>query len=281
MRNLIVNADDFGIHSSVNDAVCEAYEHGLLRSTSLIATGAAAEEAAEMSRERKGLSVGIHITLVAETPALPADQVKSLVGEDGKFLPAYGAFMKRYFSGGFDKAELYAECEAQILRAKDLGVKISHLDSHQHLHVLPEVLEVCFELMKKYHIPCMRIPAEPYMFTGEYPVSFFRWGAKCALSFLAGQAKSKAKQQGFRVPDAFFGMSAGGHMEEKYFFGVLKNLPDGVSEIMLHPGTDNKALARKYDWGYHWEEELSSVISHGVLQYTFSHGIVPISYHDL
>ena len=182
MKRLIVNADDFGLHSAVNHGIIEGYEKGCIRSTSFVAAGAAAEEAAELARKHPGLGVGIHLTLVAERPVLPPSEVPGLIGENGRLLPDHMAFIRRYMTGGVRREELYAECEAQILRAKEMGVRLTHIDSHQHLHVLPGVVKVVLSLVKKYGFTKMRLPAEPIFFTGGYPTSAGRYAAKCGLT---------------------------------------------------------------------------------------------------
>ena len=121
MKWLIVNADDFGLHSAVNHGIIEGYEKGCIRSTSFIAAGAAAEEAAALAQKHPGLGVGIHLTLVAEHSVLPPSEVPSLIWKNGRFLPDHVAFIRRYMTGGVRREELYAECEAQILRAKKWG----------------------------------------------------------------------------------------------------------------------------------------------------------------
>lgn len=281
MKKLIVNADDFGLHTEVNRAVIQGYQKGCLRSTSLITTGSAVDEAVELAKENPGLGIGIHLTLVAERPMLPPEQVPTLVGDDGKFLPDHVAFIKRYVSGGIDREELFAECEAQIAKAMDLGINITHLDSHQHLHVLPGISKICLKLMGKYNISKMRYPGEAFFFTGGFPVGLGRRIAKCGLTVCADIAKGKAKWYNKKMPDYFFGMVAGGHNEEKYFLNILKSLPDGVSEIMIHPGANDMELGKCYDWQYHWQDELNSVTSQEVMKYITEHDISLISYADL
>lgn len=281
MKKLIVNADDFGLHTEVNKAIIQGYQKGCIRSTSLIPTGAAVDEAVQMALENPGLGVGVHLTLVAEKPILPVDKVKTLVGEDGKFLPDHVAFIKKYVTGGIDENELLAECDAQIARATGLGLEITHLDSHQHLHVLPGLSKICLKLMGKYNISKLRFPGESFTFTGGYPTPVARMVAKCGLTVCAMMARSKAKAYNKVMPDHFFGMVAGGHNEEKYFMQIVKSLPEGVSEIMIHPGADDKALGKVYDWQYHWEDELQSVTSSDVMRYLTERGIKLISYRDL
>ena len=281
MKKLIVNADDFGLHSEVNKAIIRGYQEGCLRSTSLMPTGAAVEEACQLARENPGLGIGIHLTMVAEKPILPVDEVRSLLGSDGKFHADHMVFIKAYLQGKIDKRQLYAEMEAQIKKAVSLGLNITHIDSHQHLHTLPGITGMCLELMKKYQIRAMRFPGEACGFTGGYSSGAFRWIAKCGLTGCAVLAKGKAKCYNVKMPDHFFGMLAGGHMEEKYFSAILRALPEGVSEIMVHPGADNKKLGAVYDWQYHWEDELASVTSARTMQFLQEHNIELISFKEL
>ena len=281
MKKLIVNADDFGLHTEVNKAVIKGYQQGCIRSTSLMPTGAAVDEACELARENPGLGIGIHITLVAERPVLPVEKVATLVDENGYFHADHMVFIKKYLLGEIDNGQLYAECEAQIARAMSLGLNVTHLDSHQHLHTLPGVTPICLELMKKYHIHRMRYPGEAFAFTGGYDAGLFRRVAKCGLTVCAMLARRRAKCYNIMMPEHFFGMLAGGHMEERYFLNILRALPDGVSEIMVHPGCNAADLGSVYDWQYHWEDELASVTSLETMRYLKEHEIELVSFKEL
>ena len=281
MKRLIVNADDFGLHSSVNHGIIEGYEKGCIRSTSFVAAGVAAEEAAELAKKNPGLGVGIHLTLVAERPVLLPSQVPSLIGGNGYLLPNHAAFIRRYMTGGICMEQLYAECEAQILRAMEMGVCPTHIDSHQHLHVLPGVIRTVLSLAKKFGFTEMRLPAEPFLFTGGYPTSVGRYMAKCGLTSCARIVKGAIRRAGIMTPDSFFGMLAGGHLYTPHFLSMLRALPDGVSEIMVHPGKDNRVLDDIYHWAYHWEEELASVTSAEAMKMIEERQIRLISYEEL
>ena len=281
MKRLIVNADDFGLHTEVNKAVIKGYQRGCIRSTSLMPTGAAVEEAAELARKNPWLGIGIHLTLVAERPVLPLDKVSTLIDASGRFHADHMVFIKKYLQGEIDKGQLYAECEAQIAKAMSLGLNITHLDSHQHLHTLPGVTQICLELMQKYHIHRMRYPGEAFCFTGGYAGGMFRRIAKCGLTACAMLARHRAKCYNIVMPEHFFGMLAGGHMEERYFLNILRALPEGTSEIMVHPGCDAAVLGRVYDWQYHWEDELASVTSEKAMRYLKAQGIELISFKEL
>lgn len=281
MKRLIINADDFGIHTSVNQAVLRAYGEGLLKSTSLIASGRAAEEAATLARETHDLGVGIHVTWVAERPLLDAKRVPSLVDQEGRFLPDHMVFIRRYLTGAIRKEELYAEAEAQMERVLALGITPTHIDSHQHLHVLPGVIDMVLELAARYHIRKIRIPCEPFFFRGSYPAPIARHVAKWGLSTCALLAGVMARRKGFLHPKRFFGMLAGGHLEEAYILPMLRVLPVGTSEIMVHPATDNRLMSEIYDWQYHWQGELAALTSSTVKAYVKREEIHCISYQEL
>ncbi len=75
-------------------------------------------------------------------------------------------------------------------------------------------------------------------------------------------------------------MLAGGHLYKPYFLSILQALPDGVSEIMVHPGKDNRVLDEIYHWTYHWEEELASVTSAEAMKLIEERQIRLISYGE-
>lgn len=281
MRRVIINADDFGLHSSVNAAVMEAYYKGCLRSTSFMSVGAAAEEAAELARQESGLGTGLHLTLVAERPVSPVDKVRSLVDENGLFWPDYRVFISRWVRGLIRRDEAMLECEAQICRMEQLGLKISHLDSHQHLHVLPGIIGICLDAMHRHDIRCMRRPVEGLFFRGGLPFAPIRFLSRGSLSILAGWAGHRAAVQSVAMPNHFYGMLAGGQMNGERLRAILANLPEGTSEVMVHPGADRQALGEKYHWGYGWEPELQALTDEETLQLMKTMKINTISYREL
>ena len=116
MKKLIVNADDFGLHTEVNRAIIKGYREGCLTSTSLVAAGSAVAEAAQLACENPALGVGAHLTLVAEQPVLPPEKIPSLVTSEGRLLPDHVSFIKHFVRGDIRLRELYDECDAQITR---------------------------------------------------------------------------------------------------------------------------------------------------------------------
>ena len=262
MKKLIVNADDFGLHSLINQGIIKGHREGFITSTSIMPSADAYEEAVALAQANPKLGIGIHLTLVGGVkPLLPKDKVTSLVDLEGRFLPNYVAFAKRLYTGGIKSSELEAELRAQIERALGSGLNITHIDSHQHTHVLPGMNGLVRMLCNEYNIKRERIPKEGYTFSGGFAAGIDRKIGRCGLSFCADLARVSADKEGIRHPDYFFGMLAGGHLNARLVGNIIRSLPQGVSEIMTHPGLDTAALAKLYDWQYTWETELASYFS--------------------
>lgn len=281
MKHLIINADDFGLHEAVNAAIARGHSEGIISSATLMAGAGAFLDAVAIAKRLPRLSVGVHLTLVGERPVAAPRQVASLLEKDGLFSKQYPQFLSRYLRGLVSKSEIRLELTAQIEKVLQQGLAISHLDSHQHLHVFPGILEIVLELAETYRIPALRIPREPYFFSGGYPCGLGRWAGRCGLSFLAGLARDKARTRKMAMPDNFFGMLAGGNLQEQYLCKILTALPQGCSEIMLHPGTNSAALQAVFGWPYAWEKELAAVCSPNIRTLLEQEQITLISYADL
>ena len=95
-RLLIVNADDFGLTGAVSRGILRAHREGIVTSASLLAVAPAFEESVRLLSLAEGIGIGIHLAAVGEDPPLlPAGRIRSLVSEDGRFAPGWGAFVKR------------------------------------------------------------------------------------------------------------------------------------------------------------------------------------------
>lgn len=282
MKQLIVNADDFGLHPLINAGIIKGHQEGFITSTSLMPSAPCWQEAVRLAKENPRLGIGVHLTLVGGVPSvLPKEQVSSLLDDDGLFLPDYVAFAKRYYSGAVKKAELEAELRAQLERALSCGVNITHIDSHQHTHVLPGINSLVLKLSNEYNIIRVRIPKEGYLFTGGFQTSVGRLIGRSGLSFCADMAALRADSLGLRHPQHFYGMLAGGHLNAQLIANILRQLPEGVSEIMTHPGLDSAALGKAFSWQYHWREELDAYLDAGNKALLKELGIEPVSFAAL
>ena len=282
MKQLIVNADDFGLHTLINAGIIKGHQEGFITSTSLMPSAPCWQEAVRLAKENPRLGIGVHLTLVGGVPSvLPKEQVSSLLDDDGLFLPDYVAFAKRYYSGAVKRSELEAELRAQLERALSCGVNITHIDSHQHTHVLPGINSLVLKLSNEYNIIRVRIPKEGYFFTGGFQTGVGRLIGRSGLSFCADMAALRADSLGLRHPQHFYGMLAGGHLNAQLIANILRQLPEGVSEIMTHPGLDSAALGKAFSWQYLWREELEAYLDAGNKALLKELGIEPVSFAAL
>lgn len=263
MRRLIINGDDFGLHESINEGIVAAYRSGCLTSASVMAGGAAFDDAARLAGVYPRLGIGVHLTLVASRP-VSRDDVGTLLTQDGTFWADYGAFIGRYLRGKIDKKHIERELASQIQAVVDRKIAITHIDSHQHLHVLPGMAEVLARIAADFGIAKIRIPSEPITYWPAGMRKIGRFCAKTALTICADAARKRYAAQGIRSTDHFFGMMAGGSMDRETLLYILDNLPEGTSEIMMHPGANSRALSKVFSWKYHWQEEMETLLCDAV-----------------
>lgn len=280
MRQLIVNADDFGLHELINRGIVEGHAAGCITSTTIMAGGSAFEHAVELSKQHPKLGVGVHLTLVGASPVARAD-IHTLLTREGMLFSTYSEFIRRYIFGQISKAHIDYELRCQMQKVVGRGIQITHIDSHQHLHALPGMAQVIGGIARDFNVRKIRIPAEPLWFRGPGPLTFNRFFARAALtgcSYLAGHL---FKRQGLFAPQHFFGMLAGGAMSQSAMQHIIRSLPDGVSEIMVHPGKNTQALEQIFPWGYHWQEEMDALNSKEVMAAIRERNIQLITYREL
>ncbi|WP_329756075.1 ChbG/HpnK family deacetylase [Allisonella histaminiformans] len=280
-KQLIINADDFGIHPAVNEAVRKAATEGILTSTSLMAGGDAFDEAVEMARSMPSLGIGIHLTLVGGIkPVLPPSEVPSLTWDNGVFCHDYGKLIVRDLEGKISLSEVYAEWDAQIQKIMNTGLLVTHMDGHQHMHMWPHFYPIARDLAKKYHISCMRVPDEDVLF-GMKDGHIIRWAAKNGLSLLSRMHRSDLKKNHIRTNDHFFGMLYGGHLSPERFAKFILQTRPGITEIMCHPSADTRAMEDTFHWGYHGEDELAGLLADINRELIEKKQISLISYRDV
>lgn len=280
-KQLIINADDFGIHPAVNEAVRRAATEGILTSTSLMAGGDAFDEAVEMARSMPSLGIGIHLTLVGGIkPVLPPSEVPSLTWDNGVFCHDYGKLIARDLEGKISLSEVYAEWDAQIQKIMNTGLPVTHMDGHQHMHMWPHFYPIARDLAKKYHISCMRVPDEDVLF-GMKDGHIIRWAAKNGLSLLSRMHRPDLKKNHIRTNDHFFGMLYGGHLSPERFAKFILQTKPGITEIMCHPSADTRAMEDTFHWGYHGEDELAGLLADINRELIEKKQISLISYRDV
>ncbi len=211
-KTLIVNADDCNLTGGVTRAILDCHDHGILSSTTWMVNLPHEEEAVRALKARKGLGVGIHLNLTLGKPVSPEADVASLLREGGAFRKV-GVQLEKLPRA----AEVRAEYAAQIEKFKKIFARLpTHLDTHHQLHDHPFYLTILSDLANGRNLPLRRskLLAEK----ASYDFHF------TATDFLFGDLR----------PEGYWRAAA---LEE-----TLKALPDGISEIMCHPGENDAEL---------------------------------------
>ena len=250
MKQLIVNADDFGLTRGVNRAIAACHQRGIVSSATLMATGACFDEAVELASRMPRLSVGCHIVLVDGEPLLPAAAVRSLLapGTD-RFYHSIGEVLRAVAVGRFQAAEVEAEARAQLARLQRAGVRVSHFDAHKHTHMFPSILRPLLRAAASHGVRAVRNP-----FEAPQAVSFaeaLRHGTlllrKAETTLLRAQLhrrwRKTVREAGFRTPEGSLGVASTGTMDEASLRAMLRHLPDGTWELVCHPGYNDSELA--------------------------------------
>lgn len=279
---LVVNADDFGLDSSINRAISKGHREGIITSTSLLASGPAFDEAVALAKENPKLGIGIHTCLVGGlTPVSNPKDVPSLL-VDGRFPLTYGEFAKRLASGQVAMSEVFVELEHQFTKILETGLPITHVDGHQHLHVLPQLTPMLLTLLKKYKLDKVRIPGEARLFTNGIR-DWKRFIGKSILTETAERARSVMVASGIGSTNYFWGMMSGGQLTEDRLAAIISRIATkvGSHEIMTHPGDDTVLLDRKFGWHYHWEDELAALCAPSIKKAIVTAGISLVTYKDI
>ena len=233
-HKVIFNADDFGATRGINEAIYQAYQNGILSAASLMINQKYAVDAAELAKQMKNLDLGLHLTLTNGQSLSGHKKLPLLTDENGNFK---NGFLKLCWLALVKpkalKKEVKIEAEAQILKAKELGIALKHVDSHRHVHMIPLLFKVLLELKEKYGIERIRVINENALMTAKTNKSLaylFDGGAVkyCLLKFFY-------YINGYKSDTYFYTMLYTCKLSKEHFQKVL--VPRGFEnvEVMIHP----------------------------------------------
>jgi len=257
---LIITADDFGLHESVNDAVEQASSSGVLTAASLMVGAAAADDAVRRARRLPDLRVGLHLVLADGAATLPHVLVPSLTDANGHM--DQGMFLKSlcFFAVPRVRRQLEAEIRAQFESFARTGLVLDHVNVHKHFHLHPTLLGIILRIGCEFGMESIRLPAEPARLSAGLASPLARIGS-AALRFWAATMKKRLRAAGLFHNDSVFGIEASGSMDEAELLGVLQRLPGGVTEIYLHPATASGRRPIPSMTGYRQADELAGLLS--------------------
>ena len=252
MKQLIVNADDFGLTESVNRGILDAHRDGIVTSATLMANGIAFESAAAASKRFYRLGIGVHLNLTEGTPVADAPRIRTLVDRGGRLHMTPARLWAGIATGRVSLAHIEFELRAQIKKVIRTGVRPTHFDGHKHIHVLPDVSEIVIQLAREFGVPAVRCPMEqnahaslPVRSLGPLAISRIKqYLVSRAVSAMARSFRRKLEQAGLLSPARFYGISDTGFLDASTIRRILANLPQGVSELMCHPGYRDIDLER-------------------------------------
>jgi len=257
VKQLVVNADDFGFTRDVNAGIVEAHRNGILTATTLMGNGDAFDDAVRLARETPSLDIGCHLVLV-QAPGLPQTIPQLLQAVALGRLP------------------IYEELSKQVRRIVDAGLNPTHLDTHKHTHLLPPVLEAVARISEEFRIPWVRRPFDFPLQPGGVG-----WKNKLMRS-MNGRFRSSLTRHHCRSTDWFAGFRLTGRYRSGDLVEVIHALPEGVTEFMCHPGRCGDDLrAARTRLKESREEELRALTAPEVRTALAEAGVKLVSYREL
>ena len=264
MKRLVVTADDFGAAREVNDAVLEAHANGILTATSLMVAAPAAADAVARAKAAPSLRVGLHLVLVEGAPVLPVSQVPDLVDVHGNFRTDMARAGAAMFFLPHVKRQLAEEIAAQFAAFRATGLALDHVNAHKHFHLHPTIAALMLSIGRDFGLKAARVPLEPAVTLAR--IEPYKGSSVAALTrpFAQGLRRRFARA-GIVSPDAVFGLAWSGAMTGARLKGILENLPEGLSEIYLHPATGAYPGSAP---GYRYAEERAALLDPAVIAAT-------------
>ena len=224
----MVNADDFGFTRDVNEGIVHCHRQGILTATTLMANGGAFDHAIIAARDTPTLDVGCHLVLLGGY---------SVVG--AQLFPDSIADLAQALARG--KIRPYDELRAQVERILDAQITPRHLDTHKHTHLLPPVLEAVARISAEYKIPWVR---RPFDLPSDDPATLKRRLIGNLLGFFRRHRfDAVLKRYQCRSTDHFSGFSLTGYLNADRLINLIARLPEGSTELMVHPGFLGAELA--------------------------------------
>jgi hopanoid biosynthesis associated protein HpnK len=255
VKQLIVTADDFGAAIQVNEAVERAHRDGILSAASLMVAGEAAADAVARAKTMPKLRIGLHLVLVEGKPVLPATAVPDLVDKTGHFRTDMARAGAAMFFLPKVRAQLRAEIEAQFAAFAATGLAFDHVNAHKHFHLHPTIAGLMVEMAAAYGVKGARVPLEPQAVLARIEAHTSSGVVALTAPFARG-LKRRFRRAGIAAPDSVFGLAWSGAMTQARVTGLIEHLPEGLSEIYLHPATGPYAGSAP---GYQYEGELAAL----------------------
>ncbi|WP_158912860.1 hopanoid biosynthesis-associated protein HpnK [Caulobacter sp. S45] len=256
MKRLIVTADDFGVAAEVNEAVEQAHTRGVLTAASLMVGGGAVDDAVARARRLASLRVGLHVVLIEGRPILAPELVPDLVDATGAFRRDMVACAVDIFFKPAARRQLAAEVEAQFKAYRATGLPLDHVNTHKHFHLHPTIAGTILKIGRDYGLKAMRVPTEPraVLALAEPETAF---GPAYVTGPWSELVRRRLRRAGVATADHVFGLRWSGALTAARLEALVRHLPDGLSEIYLHPAVRGGFEGAAE--GYRYAEEFAAL----------------------
>jgi hopanoid biosynthesis associated protein HpnK len=246
----------------VNEAVETAHRNGILTAASLMVGASAAADAVTRARRLPSLRVGLHLVLVDGRPLLPPESLPNIVDAKGHFRNDMVGTAIDIFLRPAVRRQVAAEITAQFEAFRRTGLALDHVNAHKHFHLHPTLAAEILEIGRRFGIKAIRVPVEPARILARVEPKISN-----ALVLLtrpwAALLKAQARRNGVAFPDNVFGLAWSGAMIESRMAGLLRHLPDGMTEIYAHPATSGAFEGAVSN--YRYADELAALTAPSVL----------------
>ncbi len=236
VHRLIVTADDLGITAQRSHGIFQCIEQGVVTGVGIIPNGIHSDLDARHARERD-VAAGLHLNLTEGAPLSKADDIVSLLSTEGNFV-GEDTFKRLILSGEVNRTHVERELREQLQWFLDVYGQPTHVSSHLHVHVHPFIAPILAPILDRYGISFVRIPSEPmppfgYQIPDEQMLSIQQ------LSHDADVARTLFEAHGIRSTDHFRGLVMQGNASQRNMRHTLGRLPEGTTELFVHPGSMN------------------------------------------
>ncbi|ACL61895.1 hopanoid biosynthesis-associated protein HpnK [Methylobacterium nodulans] len=255
-KRLVVTSDDFGLSPQVNEAVEAAHRTGILSAASLMVAAPAASDAVARAKRMPSLRTGLHLVMVEAWPLRPASELPDLVDADGLLRRDMGRLGLDLAVKPRARRQLAAEIRAQFEAYRATGLPLDHVNAHKHFHVHPVIAGLVLAIGRDYGMRALRVPREDraVLRRAEPAVSP---GLALDTAPWAAWLGHRARRAGLLVPDGVLGLAWSGRMTPARVAGLLRHLPDGLTELYAHPATAGGFPGEAP--GYAYAEELAAL----------------------
>jgi hopanoid biosynthesis associated protein HpnK len=236
LKRLIVTADDFGAAEAVNEAVEEGHRQGVLTAASLIVSAPGCADAVARAMRLPSLRVGLHLVLVEGRPLLPPGALPDLVTPEGLFRTDMAKMGADIFFRPRVRRQLAAEIEAQFEAYAATGLPLDHVNTHKHYHLHPTIAGLILHIGRRFGLSASRAPIEPRAVLAAVDPAAAPAPAWVTEPW-ARWVRARYRGAGIAMADQVFGLAWSGAMAPERVQGIIRRLPEGLSEVYLHPAT--------------------------------------------